>query len=405
MIRGYLIFEDVIGLVIKHDDDIMLAKVYAPVKLNICKLCADIKSAGVNAEWYCTFTESIVTAEKSIVQDIVGDKNVGILQCDFDVIKFILKECNIYSKVQFVPMLRLYASNIENAACLYTISGSIYAAVVNNGVVKAIDTIPYSNYNMYLSKLANVCEFEQVLNMENYPGAADGVEHLQTIVDWMDHAEYATLQEYENADLGTLDMDAGDTLREDLADALQYEDEEVLDFGREREVVQRIERPQRAERSKRVEIQQRPQRPKHEENFPFEDEVEERPRRPKRENVEERPRRPKREEVEERPRRPRREEQASEVDRPRRVQRPQRKESKAVKHRSNAMFVFLGILFIASAAFNGGARIILQAATEKTSENIATLNTASEELQAEISNNEEINELLASYDTIATKLS
>lgn len=399
MNRGYLIFEDIIGLVITYDDCIVLAKTYAPIKTNLCRLCSDIKSAGENAEWYCTFTESAVPAEKSIVRDVIEEKNVGVLQSDFDIIKFILKECGIYEKVPFVPMLQLYAQNMNNAACLYSVGGSIFAAVVSNGLVKAVDAIPFSNYNMYLSKLANVCSFDTVVNMDNYPDAQDGYAHLETIVEWMNAAEYVALSGYEDVDLGHIDDERTQpAIQSAEAELMRYDDEEVISFGERSNAMssdtfrpQRAERPtrdggtRRVERPRRV-AQEQPQRT-------------ERPKRSERPQEQERPKRG------ERPQRPQREEVSERPQRTERPRRPQRAESKAIKSKSNAMFVFLGILFLASAVFDGGNRMILQVATEKTAENIEILNAASSEMQGEIDSNIAITDLLTSYDTIADKLS
>lgn len=230
MIEGYLIFENSIGIVIKYDGIVRLAKTYAPVGGNLSKLCMDIRSAGENATWYCTFTEGIIDPKRGIVTNILDDKNIGVLQTDFDIIKYVCRECGIYDTAKCVSLLDVYAAKFDDTACLYSIGSIIFAAIVKNGVLRAVDTIPFSNYNLYLSKLESKFGFSKLRNMDDYEGCKgqQGLAHLLTVAEWLDDfgcSKY--LREFEGSDLTSLDnMDAVAATNSVAED--EYDDEEVI---------------------------------------------------------------------------------------------------------------------------------------------------------------------------------
>lgn len=437
MVRGFLILENIIGLVIKHDDKVMLAKTYLPVQTGLTKLCADIKSAGNEAEWTLTFSEDIVDDQKCIVHSIVQDKEVGISQRDFDVIKFVLKECGIYEKMKLVPMLDLLASNFNSTVCLYSLCNSIIAAIVDNGSLQVIDKVPFSNYNLYLSKMANSYQFDSIVNVDNYSdydGECSECEaHLYTIVEWMESANLIYLSQYEHADLTALDEDEKMVQHELEDDNLsQYEDEEVIS------VPKRPTRPSRPSRNKMD------ARAKVSEEFMSEEQLEEellgqrpvRTERPKRPVTAERPKRPvtaerptrsnddqrvRRSEREVNTQRPVRNERPSREHRPTRraasVDRTSRnsldddgyhvkgtKDKKAVTKKSNTLLVLLFLLALIGGTFDGCNRYIMNIFSAKSAETVTSLDAAIEEAQSDIETFNKINAQIESFQTTADRI-
>ncbi len=425
MIEGYLIFENSIGIVIKYDGIVRLAKTYAPVGGNLSKLCMDIKSAGNEAVWYCTFTEGIIDPKHGIVTNVLDDKNIGVLQMDFDIIKYVCRECDIYNDARCVSLLDVYAAEFDDTACLYSIGSSIFAAIVKNGVLRAVDTIPFSNYNLYLSKLESKFGFSALLNMDDYNGCEEqgepGLAHLLTVARWLDDfgcSKY--LREFEGSDLTLLDnADAAQTTSR--AAEHEYEDKEVIAAAvpntrrqvrpvradsasraadlatsvnravRDEKPTQEVKvRPTRESQSARVEsrpTRERPTRQTRVESRP----TRERPTRqtgvnarPTRE-IQTRPTR-------ERQTRPRRSADSADDEASHRVH-------KAKTKQSNALIVFLSIAVAGMCIFDFSNHALMQVYSTRTEETISDMRESIKGMNDDIAQNNRMNELVSSYKT------
>ena len=429
MIEGYLIFENSIGIVIKYDGTVRLAKTYAPVGGNLGKLCMDIKSAGEEAVWYCTFTEGIIDPKHGIVTNVLDDKNIGMLQMDFDIIKYVCRECGIYDTAKCASLLDVYAEKFNDTACLYSIGSSIFAAIVKNGVLRAVDAIPFSNYNLYLSKLESKYGFSTLLNIDDYEESEGqpGLAHLLTVAGWIDDfgcSKY--LREFEGSDLTLLDT-AGDGVAATNAEG-EYEDEEVIaaavpetrrpvrpvradsasraaDLATSVNRVVRDEKPTQVERPVREEQPVHVERPVRAEARPTREPAAraERPTRPTREPVV-RAERPVRQEARptrdrgvrpthDRSARPRRSADSSDDEVSHQVH-------KAKTKQSNALLAFLIIAVAGMGIFDLSNHAIMQAYSTRTGETISDMRESIQGMNEDITQNNRMNDFVSSYKTI-----
>lgn len=428
MIEGYLIFENSIGIVIKYDGIVRLAKTYAPVGGNLGKLCMDIKSAGDEAVWYCTFTEGIIDPKRGIVTNVLDDKNIGVLQMDFDIIKYVCRECGIYDTAKCASLLDVYAEKFNDTACLYSIGSSIFAAIVKNGVLRAVDTIPFSNYNLYLSKLESKYGFSTLLNIDDYEESEGqpGLAHLLTVAGWIDDfgcSKY--LREFEGSDLTLLDT-AGDGVAATNAEG-EYEDEEVIaaavpetrrqvrpvradsasraaDLATSVNRVVRDEKPTQVERPVREEQPVHVERPVRAEARPTREPAAraERPTRPTREPVvrAERPVRQEARPTRDRGVRPTRDRSA----RPRRSADSSDDEvlhqvHKAKTKQSNALLAFLIIAVAGMGIFDLSNHALMQAYSTRTGETISDMRESIQGMNEDITQNNRMNDFVSSYKT------
>ena len=420
MIEGYLIFENSIGIVIKYDGIVRLAKTYAPVGGNLGKLCMDIKSAGEEAVWYCTFTEGIIDPKHGIVTNVLDDKNIGMLQMDFDIIKYVCRECGIYDTAKCASLLDVYAEKFNDTACLYSIGSSIFAAIVKNGVLRAVDTIPFSNYNLYLSKLESKYGFSTLLNIDDYEESEGqpGLAHLLTVAGWIDDfgcSKY--LREFEGSDLTLLDT-AGDGVTATSAEG-EYEDEEVIvaavpetrrpvrsvradsasraaDLATSVNRVVRDEKPTQVDRPVREEQPVHVERPVRPETRPTREPAAraERPARLTREPVvrAERPVRQEARPTRDRSVRPRRSVDSSNDEVSHQVH-------KAKTKQSNALLAFLIIAVAGMGIFDFSNHALMQAYSTRTGETISDMRESIQGMNEDITQNNRMNDFVSSYKT------